>query len=186
MNEPYNMGGPEAWPTAAQAAVDAIRSVDRDVSILVEGTQWASAYWWPWDNGNLRIKDPANKLLYEAHLYFDNDGSGRYLKSYVGEGAYPNVGIDRVQPFLTWLRQNNARGLIGEFGVPNNDPRWLVVLDKFLTYLRAAGIPGTYWNYTFRSASGPLWWPVHDPMSIRLDNGQANPQMGILSKHNQN
>jgi endoglucanase len=185
MNEPYNMGGPEAWPTAAQAAVDAIRSVDMGTSVLVEGTQWASAYWWPWDNGNLRIKDPANKLLYEAHLYFDNDGGGKYLKSYAEEGAYPNVGVDRVQPFLTWLRQNNAKGFLGEFGVPNNDPRWLAVLDKFLAALRTAGIPGTYWNYTFRSASGPSWWPVNEPMSIRLDNGQANPQMSILSKHNQ-
>jgi endoglucanase len=183
MNEPYNMGDATVWPTAAQAAVNAIRAVDMNTQILVEGTQWASAYWWPGDNGSLSITDPANKLLYEAHLYFDSDGSGRYLLSYVAQGAYPNWGVDHLQPFLTWLKQHNSKGFLGEFGVPNTDPQWLPVLDNFLTALQAAGLSGTYWNYTFHSPSDPSWWPVNDPMSI-INNGQPNPQMGILVKHN--
>jgi endoglucanase len=186
MNEPHDMGGTSVWPTAAQAAVDAIRTTDRETAILVEGTQWASAYYWQWDNGNLRVNDPANNLLYEAHLYFDGDGSGKYRRNYDDEGAYPTVGTDRVQPFLNWLRQNNVRGFLGEFGVPNNDPRWLTVLDNFIGVLRANGISGTYWNYTYRSPGGVSWWPVNDPMSIRLDNGQSNPQMGILSRYGGN
>jgi len=183
MNEPYNMGDATVWPTAAQAAVNAIRAVDMNTQILVEGTQWASAYWWPGDNGSLSITDPANKLLYEAHLYFDSDGSGRYLLSYVAQGAYPNWGVDHLQPFLTWLKQHHFKGFLGEFGVPNTDPQWLPVLDNFLTALQAAGLSGTYWNYTFHSPSDPSWWPANDPMSI-INNGQANPQMGILVKHN--
>jgi endoglucanase len=183
MNEPYNMGDATVWPTSAQSAVNAIRAVDMNTQILVEGTQWASAYWWPRDNGSLNINDPANKLLYEAHLYFDSDGSGRYLLSYAGQGAYPNWGVDHLQPFLAWLKRHNAKGFLGEFGVPNTDPQWLAVLDNFLTALQAAGLSGTYWNYTFHSLSDPSWWPVKDPMSI-IDNGPANPQMGILVKHN--
>jgi endoglucanase len=184
MNEPYNMGGPNVWPSAAQAAVNAIRSVDMDTSILVEGTQWASARWWPSDNGDLHVTDPANKLLYEAHLYFDADGSGRYSHSYAEDGAYPNIGVDRLKPFLTWLAKNNAKGFVGEFGVPGDDPQWLPVLDNFLSALQEAGLSGTYWNYAFHSPTDPSWWPVNDPMSIRTDNGQANPQMEVLSKHN--
>jgi aryl-phospho-beta-D-glucosidase BglC (GH1 family) len=184
MNEPYNMGGATVWPSAAQAAVNAIRAVDTNTAILVEGTQWASARWWPGDNGNLHIADSANKLLYEAHLYFDSDGSGTYSQTYAQSGAYPNVGVDRLQPFLTWLTQNNAKGFLGEFGIPGNDPQWLPVLDNFLTALQAAGLSGTYWNYAFHSPNDPSWWPANDPMSIRLDNGQANPQMNVLSKHN--
>jgi aryl-phospho-beta-D-glucosidase BglC (GH1 family) len=183
MNEPYNMGNPTVWPTAAQAAVNAIRAVDMNTQILVEGTQWASAYRWPGDNGSLSITDPANKVLYEAHLYFDGDGSGKYAQSYAAQGAYPNWGVDHLQPFLTWLKQHNAKGFLGEFGVPNSDPQWLPVLDNFLTALQAAGLSGTYWNYAFHSPSDPSWWPVNDPMSI-INNGQANPQMGILVKHN--
>jgi aryl-phospho-beta-D-glucosidase BglC (GH1 family) len=184
MNEPYDMGATNSWPSAAQAAVNAIRLVDMDTSILVEGTQWASARWWPSDNGSLNINDPANKLLYEAHLYFDSDGSGNYLQSYAQDKAYPTIGVDRLQPFLTWLTQNKAKGFLGEFGIPGNDPQWLPVLDNFLTALQDAGLSGTYWDYVFHSPSDPSWWPANDTKSIRSDNGQANPQMSILLKHN--
>ena len=182
MNEPYDMGSATVWPTAAQNAVNAIRTVDTVTPILVEGTQWASAYWWPYDNGNLRITDPANNLLYEAHLYFDGDGSGTYTQSYTQQGAYPGIGADRVQPFLNWLRQNNARGFLGEFGIPNDDPRWLPVLDNFLIALQSAGVSGTYWNYAFHSPADPDWWPTADNKSIII--GQANPAINILSSHN--
>jgi len=36
-------------------------------------------------------------------------------------------------------------GFIGEYGVPDSDPRWLTVLDTFLAYLDANGVGGTYW-----------------------------------------
>ena len=182
MNEPNGMG--TTWPAIAQAAVTAIRSVDMNTQILVPGTQWSSAFWWPGDNGTLyTVTDPANKMLFEAHLYFDANGSGTYPQTYATQGATPTRGVERVQPFLTWLTQHNVKGFIGEFGIPNNDPLWLPVLDNFLTAIQAAGVSGTYWNYAFHSPSDPSWWPVNDPMSI-INNGQANPQMGILSKHN--
>ena len=182
MNEPYGMGA--TWPAIAQAAVTAIRSVDMNTQILVPGTQWSSAFWWPGDNGTLyTVTDPANKMLFEAHLYFDANGSGTYPQTYAEQGATPTRGVERVMPFLTWLTQHNVKGFIGEFGIPNNDPLWLPVLDNFLTAIQAAGVSGTYWNYAFHSPSDPSWWPVNDPMSI-INNGQSNPQMGILSKHN--
>ena len=181
MNEPHDMGGWNVWPTAAQAAVNAIRAVDMFTPILVEGDQWASATAWPQVNANLRIHDPANKLLYEAHVYFDADGSSRYAQSYVQQGAYISIGADRVQPFLNWLKQNNARGFIGEFGVPDNDPGWLPVLDRFLSVLRAAGVSGTMWTYAFHSPSDPTWSPMPEVKRIIL--GQANPQMEVLSKY---
>jgi aryl-phospho-beta-D-glucosidase BglC (GH1 family) len=184
MNEPYNMGDATVWPSAAQAAVNAIRSVDSDTAVLVEGTQWASAYWWSNDNANLHVTDQANKILYEAHLYFDPDGSGTYKQSYTESKAYPNIGVDRLQPFLEWLRKEKAKGFVGEFGIPGNDPQWLPVLDNFLTAVQGAGLSGTYWNYVFHSPSDPSWWPSNDTQSIRLDNGQANPQLEILAKHN--
>ena len=65
------MGNSNTWPAAAQAAVNAIRDVDMSSKIFVEGTQWSRAHYWPADNGNLHIVDLANKLVYEAHLYFD-------------------------------------------------------------------------------------------------------------------
>ena len=42
----------------------------------------------------------------------------------------------RIQPFVEWLEAHNAKGFIGEYGVPNNDPRWLTVLDNFLAEMK--------------------------------------------------
>ena len=169
MNEPQNMGGTNVWPTAAQAAVDGIRSVDKSTTIYVEGDGWASALNWESNNSNLHISDPSNNLVYEAHQYFDDDGSSRYALSYDAQGATPTLGIERLKPFLRWLRANNARGFIGEFAVPSTDPRWLTMMDNFLAELKQQGIPATYWSYSYPDPSGaPSWWPSSSDKKINL------------------
>jgi endoglucanase len=187
MNEPHGLGA-DIWPVAAQAAVDGIRSVDMNTTIYVEGAFWASAYHWPIYNGDLNIIDPANKIIYEAHLYFD-DGSGTYTQTYDQYGAYPNKGVDRVQPFLDWLQQNNAKGFIGEFGVPKDDPRWLVLLDNFLNTLKQNDVSGTYWYYSYGDPSGAnSWWPITTGVDFSMSlipesDGQDKPQWGIITKY---
>jgi endoglucanase len=173
MNEPHDMNN--KWPQAAQAAVDAIRKVDDSHIILVGGDGWSSAEKWPVYNASLDINDPASKIIYEAHIYFDDDGSGSYDESYQAEGAYPEIGFDRLMPFLNWLDANKNRGFIGEFGVPANDSRWLVVLENFLTVLEANEIGGTCW------AGGP-WWGDYI-LSVEPDNGEDKPQISLLKKY---
>jgi endoglucanase len=178
MNEPHDMGDDKRWPTAAQMTVDEIRKVDTAHTILVAGDHWSGAHSWRnTSNENLDIQDPANRLVYEAHQYFDNDHSGIYDQSYDGEGANPGVGVDRVRPFVEWLRAKGKKGFVGEFGVPGNDPRWNTALDNFLSYLKANNVGGTYW------AGGP-WWGNY-PLSIEPTNNFATdkPQMSVLQKH---
>ena len=55
---------------------------------------------------------------------------------------------------MTWCTTNKVPCYLGEYGIPNSDPRWLTVLDNFLYALDAAGMPGTYW------AAGELWATV--------------------------
>lgn len=187
MNEPHGLGA-GVWPKAAQAAADGIRTVDMNTPIYVSGSQWASAYKWPQQNQDLHITDPANKIIYEAHLYFD-DGSGTYSQTYDQQGAYPNWGVDRVQPFLKWLQQNNAKGFIGEFGVPSNDSRWLVVLDNFLKTLEQNDVSGTYWYYAYGDPSGANpWWPMMSGIDFSMSlvpevNGQDKSQWNIITKY---
>jgi len=173
MNEPHDTGG--LWPAAAQAGADGIRAVDRAHTLLVAGDCWSGAWSWQACNATLSVSDPAHNIMYEAHQYFDADSSGTYPQSYGASGAYPTVGVDRVKPFVSWLEQHNARGFLGEYGVPDNDPRWLTVLDQFLSYLDSNGIGGAYW------AGGP-WWGDY-PLSVEPRNGQDRPQMAILVKH---
>lgn len=170
MNEPHGTKG--LWPAAAQAAVDAIRTVDMNHVITVCGDGYGGAHWWPKQNPNLDIHDPADNFLYEAHQYFDHNNSGTYQKPYDTDGAKPDTGVKRLQPFIAWLKERNARGFIGEFGVPAYDPRWLVVLDNFLAEMKANNLGGTYW------AAGP-WWG-YSPLSVEPVDGNERPQMQVL------
>jgi hypothetical protein len=119
----------KTWPTAAQAAVNAIRTVDMNTPIVVEGDEWASAQYWQVYDANLKITDPANNIIYEAHSYFDN-GSGFYSKTYAQQGDTPRTGVQDVAPFLQWLKTNGYRGFVGELGVPSNNPQWIPLLNN--------------------------------------------------------
>ena len=185
MNEPHDMLASTPWFDIAQAIINGIRTVDMSTKIIVGGDSWSSAERWPEESDNLKnLVDPSDNMIFEAHVYFDNDASGTYRMNYDDEGAYPNLGIDRVKPFVDWLAENNFKGYIGEYGIPDNDARWLVVLDNFLAHLQSKGINGTYW------AGGP-WWGTDfmaiDPVDADGEsdpvNGTERPQMGIVEKY---
>jgi len=176
MNEPHSMLSSAPWLDIAQALIDKIRAVDYQTTILVGGDSWSSAARWLAASNNLKnLKDPANNLIFEAHVYFDNDASGSYKGTYDAEKATPTIGIERVTPFVNWLKQNNLRGFVGEYGVPDNDTRWFVTLDNMLKYLKYNCVNGTYW------AAGP-WWGNY-VLAVEPRNGVDRPQMEILTKH---
>lgn len=81
----------------------------------------------------------------------------------------------RVAPFVKWLKANNKRGFVGEYGVPNNDSRWLVTLDNMLHFLKENGINGTYW------AAGPRWNDYI--LSVEPQNGNDRVQMSVLQNY---
>jgi endoglucanase len=175
MNEPRHTGG--RWLGAAQAAVDAIRSVDQDRTILVPGDHWSNAFCWQIVNAALWVHDPADNVMYQAHQYFDGDQSGRYVADYDAERAYPLLGIDRLRPFVEWCRMRGARCIVGEYGVPDDDPRWLDVLDHALRYLEQNGIVGLYW------AAGPFLGDYR--LAVEPRRGEDRPQMAVLARYAQ-
>ncbi len=152
-----------------QAAIDSIRTVDTKAQIIIEGANWASAYEWIYGNRSnkqypeypstvawgykessnwdfINLVDPQDKLVFQAHGYFDQDNSGTYQK------GYQDVDFkNRFAPFLEWLKVNNKKGLIGEFGVPyvgaktGSDERWMTVIDKALDFFRSYQVNATYW-----------------------------------------
>ncbi|HAH53795.1 MAG TPA: glycosyl hydrolase family 5 [Flavobacterium sp.] len=176
MNEPHDLLVNATWFNIAQEIINGIRINDVTTRIIVGGDSYSSAARWIQYSDNLKnLSDPSNKLTFEAHVYFDNDASGSYDSNYDNEGAYPNIGVDRATPFVNWLLINNLNGFIGEYGIPANDNRWLVVLNNFLSYLKANCINGTYW------AGGP-WWGNYI-LSIEPELGVDKPQMSTLLNH---
>ncbi|TJZ59929.1 hypothetical protein FAZ15_13645 [Sphingobacterium olei] len=176
MNEPHGMLDSVPWFTIAQQAIYRIRKIDSQTPIMVGGDSWSSAQRWQQASGNLKdLVDPSTNLIFEAHLYFDKDASGTYKGTYDTEETTSETGMMRAKPFVEWLKENNLRGFLGEYGVPDDDPRWLVTLDKMLEYLKANGVNGTYW------AAGP-WWNKYK-LAIEPRNGMDRPQLSVLLKY---
>ncbi|AHY43679.1 cellulase [Stutzerimonas decontaminans] len=175
MNEPHSTNG--LWPQAALAAAQAIRTVDSKRWIYVAGDRWSSAFHWPHYNtqliSNPWMRDPKNNLVYEAHMYIDKDFSGNYFDK--NEQFDPMIGVNRVKPFVDWLKQNKLRGYIGEHGIPDFSPSALVATDNLMSYLRQNCIPSTYW------AAGP-WWGEY-ALSLDVTSGKHRPQLPVLQKH---
>lgn len=176
MNEPHDMLKSSPWDKLAQECIDAIREVDKQTPIVVEGNEYASSSKWTNLSQDLKdLTDPSDKLIFQAHVYFDNDASGKYVKNYDEEKATEDIGVERLKPFVEWCKKYGKQGFVGEYGVPDNDPRWLVTLDKALEYLSENGIGGTYWS------AGPRWGD--DALAVQPINGQDRPQMSVLGKY---
>ena len=169
MNEPTHTNG--LWHTVAQAGVDGIRAADKKRPIYVDGDGWSNTQNWPVDNPEPFVTDPANQIVYEAHIYFDEDFSGRY-KIPIGPSDMAMRAEQRLQPFLTWLTAHHQRGAIGEVGVPMDDPRWLPALSRFLDMTDTACLDWFMW------AGGG--WRENYELSLEPINGQDRPQIKLL------
>ena len=173
MNEPHDAMA--YWPTAAQYGINGVRAVDSTRPIIVEGNGWSSATRWAeFNDALLGLKDPSNNIIFSAHSYFDENAGGSYDKTDVNK-LDANYGVTRVKPFVDWLKKNGKRGYIGEFGVPDNNPRWNLLMDNMLAYLKQNCIPSSYW------AAGPGWGSYF--MSVEPINGQERPQWPTLRKY---
>ena len=186
MNEPHDLspagaefaaGGGCDWKAVSRLAAAAVRGVDPVTPIVVAGADWSAADRWPAANGPDPWVDDAN-VFYEAHCYFDADGSGKYTTAHAAERrrdpGLRDRGVRRAAPFLEWCARAGSRGFLGEFGVPAGpDPAedgWRGVLRPFLRELAGAGVPGCLW------AAGE-WWGEY-PLNAHPAGGVAGPVLG--------
>jgi endoglucanase len=163
MNEPHGLGR-VSWKNVSQSLVSALRKGGDKKRIFVAGDEWSSAHRWPEINGlKPWIKDPLGRTVYEAHCYFDSNGSGKYTRSFSREfdenKRMMNRGVENVTPFLDWCSRNRVNGMIGEFGVPAKDPAWEEVIRRFLAVVNDAAMEAVYW-------AGGEWWGSY-PLSIQ-------------------
>jgi endoglucanase len=146
MNEPVKMG--TNWLVGLKYAIAGIRAHDMTSYIVVEGKGWAGSQDWTSGNSDLWAIDPACRVIYSAHSYWSKTNNDQYV-SYNTEGAYENLGIVKMRPFVDWVKKRKFYGLIGEFGVPTNysspDTRWHDMLRTSMQYLHDNGILSTYW-----------------------------------------
>lgn len=93
------------------------------------------------------IEDPANNFAIDMHQYFDGNGGTQRdcSANWNTENSFKRA--------TKWLRDNNIKGFLGEFGWANN-ARCNEIAEDVLSYLddnSDVWIGWTYW------AAGPKW-----------------------------
>ena len=166
-NEPHTMNG--TWPEIATAVHAAIRSTGDDHTIVIEGDQWARDF-----SGLEALARKDKNIAFEAHTYWDNGSGGYANEAYPGD---PNVGVNHIRPFVEWLKKNNARGFVGEWGVPTNCTAWAPAVKNFIEYLEDNGMGNMVW------AGGRAWQPGYK-LNIQPINGQDRAIMATIVEAN--
>lgn len=173
MNEPVRTEAGEPcgscnWKAAAQTVVDAIRTVDTNHLILVEGPNYSLSSHWPVEVERPFITDRINppRVAYSPHAYFD--AANRSTYNGPGERNAPLAGWehqlrDSLLAMLDWSVRHDVPIFLGEFGVPCSQS-WAEVLDRaFRDFLEPLRISATAWDYV-----DPLRCPLGEcPLNMR-------------------
>lgn len=176
VNEPHTMPT-EQWVGAANAAIAAIRATGAKNAVVVPGNAWTGAHSWtsssygtPNSVALLKIADPGNNVIFEAHQYLDSSSSGGG-----GECVSTTVGAERLAAFVEWLRANKLKGMIGEFAGGKNQTCYTAITNM-LTYMMESADVLVGWQWW---AGGPGWGNY--PFTLEPTGGKDQPQMGVLA-----
>lgn len=177
VNEPHGLPT-ETWADAAQAAIDAIRASGADNLISVPGNgytgawSWHIGHWYGRANAEImdRVRDPADRMLFEVHQYLDQDGSGTAL-----ECVSETIGVERLERFTRWLRQHGRRALLAEIGAADN-PVCARAVRGALAHLHANADVWAGWLWW---AGGPRWGDYLMTLEPQAD-GRERAQMRWL------
>lgn len=176
MNEPHDVSAPQ-WLASANAAIAAIREAGAKNLVLVPGTIWTGAHSWEEEreggaNGTvmLGIEDPADNHAYEVHQYLDADFSGKADTCTRADDA-----VAALERFTDWLKRNNKRGFLGEFGGAA-DKTCLDGLARMTALVGRESAVWTGWAYW----AGGDWWPATEPLNIQPTADGDQPQLAAL------
>lgn len=176
VNEPHDIAT-EQWVLAANDALQAIRATGATNTVFVPGNAWTGAHSWNDDwygtsnaVGMLKVVDPGNNIVFEAHQYLDESSGGE-----TGNCVSSTIGRERLTPFVDWLRKNGKKGFIAEFAGGNNAKCNTAIADMLDAMEEASDVLNgwTWW------AAGPDWQDYR--FSIEPKNGADAPQMGLLT-----
>jgi hypothetical protein len=169
------------WHTIAQDVVDAIRAVDVNHLIFVEGPNYSLASHWPVDNPAPFITDTLSpaKIVYSPHVYFDYGNDSQYDDP--GEDVGPMEGWeyyvrDRLVAALDWSIDYDVPLFFGEMGVPCTT-EWAAMLDHtFDQFFDPLEVSTAAWQYIDTAR-----WPY--PPAPELNLAECGTLMDVLADH---
>ncbi|KAG7093022.1 hypothetical protein E1B28_009318 [Marasmius oreades] len=178
-NEPHDMPT-ELILANNQAAIDGIRSTGARQLILAPGNGFTGGHTWTQITGNgdapssdflNKLRDPLHNTGIDIHEYLDVDFSGQHDNC-------TQPGPENLAAVTAWLKENNLKAVLSEFGGGNNDG-CRQALDDLLKYLAAndVWIGWTMW------AAGPIWG-TNSPC-CGADTGSLEPgDLDVLGEPN--
>lgn len=198
MNEPYDIPtvngvpGNKIWEQYAQAAVTGIRSLGENKMIHIEGYSFSSPTQFPTNHPNPFITDPANNLMYHAHMYMDNNAGGIYTFSHAeetrlaqqqGHRSVAARGIARLKVFTDWCAAKQVRCFLGEYGWPNSATvgasdaaLWNATGEEVMKFMDQVKIGATMW------ATGSWLSPSGNILNAYVLPGRSNNAFEPLSQ----
>ena len=181
MNEPHDMPSLAVWPQAAQAAIAAIRSVDKTTPIHLEGNEWSAARSWTEQNPGFPLSDPSGLIVYSAHCYLDRDNSGTHFNwdEEAAHGTTIHTGAERLADFVSWVNNHSVNAHVGEMGIGFDNENWFIALDLAMAVMAANDLQFTYWG------GGPFFedYPMGVDPGRQSGLVQDRPQMAVLTKY---
>ncbi|KAF7304424.1 Endoglucanase 1 [Mycena chlorophos] len=178
-NEPHDM------PTQLilandQIAIDAIRAAGAPQLILAPGNGFTGGHSWTQVTGNNdapsseflnKLSDPLKNTAIDIHEYL-GELAGRHVDFSGQHAECTQPAPTNLANLTLWLRENNLKAVISEFGGGDNQNCYDFI-DDMLTYLAANDeyIGWTIW------AAGPLWGtssPCCGPDTGSLEPGMLN------------
>lgn len=183
MNEPYDgndgFGVNANWPTMAQKCIDQIRTRDTVRPIYVCGGQFASCInfqKYSVETGLINITDPYKNLVFEGHLYFDENAGGFYGTANDKLDKFdPNIGVQRAKGMVEICKAKGLKCFVGEVGWPYWSKSSDLAARRMFRYLADNDVEVAYWFAGAFSGDNPL--------SLSRDlNGvyQNDPQVELL------
>ncbi|KAJ7143824.1 endoglucanase 1 [Mycena epipterygia] len=173
-NEPHDMPT-ELLLQNDQAAINGIRAAGARQLILAPGNGFTGGHSWtqltgaagdaPSSDFMNKLVDPIRNTAIDVHEYLDIDFSG-------GHAECTQPGPANLANLTTWLRENNLKAVLSEFGGGDNE-NCFQFIDDLVQYL-AANDEWIGWSIW---AAGPLWGtnsPCCGPDTGSLEPGDLN------------
>ncbi len=118
------------------------------------------------------IKDPADNLSCQVHMYLDpNQGGG------TDDIVSKTIGVERLKPTVDWCRANKVKCFLGEIGFDGMNPlakaAW-AELDPYMNSCSDVLLGWTWWAFGSRD-----WWTWYR-FSLDPQNGQDSPEMNVI------
>ncbi|KAF7325035.1 Endoglucanase 1 [Mycena kentingensis (nom. inval.)] len=169
-NEPHTMPT-ELILANNQAAINGIRRVGAKQLILAPGNGFTGGHTWtqvtngfaPSSDFLNKLQDPEKNTAIDIHEYLDIDFSGQHAEC-------EQPGPSNLANLTAWLKENNLKAMVTEFGGGNNQ-NCFNFLNDMLTYLanNPEYIGWAIW------AAGPFWGPFSP--CCGADTGSLEPGM---------